>query len=150
MNIIQKLRQWSTPLGAVFIGLLGATLIYTAATESLHLVHVRAVGKAAVVEPIEQYTRHRVRKVTTFSALIGFTTERGEHVQRERTFPNELLADFEAGHPVTVLYDPAQPTQFVFARDDWPWFEIITGLGLLSLSGWRLWSIWREKQGNSG
>jgi hypothetical protein len=50
----------------------------------------------------------------------------GNVVTRRRSFPEELLADFRSGTPVKVIYDPTDPSEFVFEKEKPSWFLILT------------------------
>lgn len=104
------------------------------AQEYMALSKVRSVGVAAEVEPITDYTRRKRRGSETYSAEFTFTTEEGREVSKRRPFPKELLADFENGEPVTVLYDPRSPSRFVFEKESASWTPFLMGGGFLLVS----------------
>jgi Protein of unknown function (DUF3592) len=104
------------------------------AQEYMALSKVRSVGVAAEVEPITDYTRRKSRGSETYSAEFTFTTEEGREVSKRRPFPKELLADFENGEPVIVLYDPRSPSRFVFEKESAEWTPFLMGGGFLLVS----------------
>lgn len=91
----------------------------------------RAIGVSATVDPIASYTKRRSRGSTTYSADFSFKTSAGDTVHRRRTFPSALLADFENSRPVTVVYDPRNPSDFVFEKESASWIPFAMGAGFL-------------------
>ena len=104
------------------------------AQEYMALSKVRSVGIAAEVEPITDYTRRKRRGSETYSAEFTFTTDEGREISKRRPFPQELLQDFENGEPVTVLYDPRNPSNFVFEKESASWTPFLMGGGFLLVS----------------
>ncbi|MFZ6643165.1 DUF3592 domain-containing protein [Undibacterium sp. TC4M20W] len=93
-------------------------------SERSSLAHMKAIGKTAVVDPIKDYTRRK----SIYTAEFSFTTEKGEKITAKHSFPSELIADFEAGRPVSVLYDPNRPHEFVFEKEKASWYMVIGGI----------------------
>ena len=77
-----------------------------------------------MVDPISTYSKGK----SFYSAQFSFTTDQGEKVSRYRSFPSELLADFESGRPVIVLYDPKKPEDFIFEKEKMPWVMVLGGI----------------------
>jgi hypothetical protein len=101
---------------------------------SRDIAHTRSVGIAAVVDLIESYTRTKRRGHTTVSSTFTFRTARGRVVTRTRSFPEELIRNFEAGVPVTVLYDPANPYEFIFENENASWVPFAFGAGFIAVA----------------
>jgi Protein of unknown function (DUF3592) len=104
------------------------------AQEYMELSSIRSVGVVAEVEPITDYTRRKRRGSEVYSAQFRFTTAEGREVGKRRPFPKELLADFENGAPVKVLYDPRSPSRFVFEKESASWTAFLMGGGFLLVS----------------
>lgn len=102
----------------------GLTFMGAGFSERSSLAHLKSIGKPAVVDPISNYTKRK----SGYSAEFTFTTEKGEKITRNRSFPSELVADFEAGRPVSVLYDPSHPQEFVFEKETPSWYMVFGGI----------------------
>jgi len=102
----------------------GAAILAIGFQEKASIDNVRVVGKVAVVEPVETYTRRKSKGRETFSAEFTFTTQEGKVIKKRRPFPRVLLADIQNHVPVTVLYDPANPSQFVFEKEQTDWLPL--------------------------
>jgi hypothetical protein len=113
-NILLKII--GVTVGIVFVG-------YGLAERS-SLSHIKSIGKPAVVEPIQSYTKRK----STYTAEFTFLTEKGQKIIKKQSFPSELVADFEAKVPVKVLYDPSNPSEFVFEKESTSWLLIIGGI----------------------
>jgi hypothetical protein len=103
-------------VGIVFVGY--------GLTERSAFSHIKSIGKPAVVEPIQSYTKRK----STYAAEFTFLTEKGQKITKKQSFPSELVADFEAQVPVKVLYNPANPSEFVFEKESASWLLIIGGI----------------------
>lgn len=57
-------------------------------------------------------------------------TEAGAEIRQRRSFPEEVLADLNAGVPVKVYYDLSDPSHLVFEKDSPSWIPIIGGIGI--------------------
>ena len=112
----------------------GLVFFVTGVKERSALSRTKAVGVAAVVEPVANYTKRRSSGSTTYTAEFTFKTDTGSVVTRRRSFPEELLADFRSGTPVKVIYDPRDPSEFVFEKEKPSWFLILAGSGFLVAS----------------
>lgn len=106
--------------------IVGIFFVYTGITERSNLNRVKSIGKAATVQPIQRYTKRR----TIYSAEFTFMTEGGQQVTQTRSFPEELIKDFESGTPVRILYNPANPREFVFEKETPSWFPAVFGVGI--------------------
>lgn len=111
----------------------GATMLAIGFQEKAAIDHVQSVGKVAVVEPVDSYTRRKSKGMDTYSADFTFTTEDGRVIKKRRPFPELLLADFQNGVPVKVLYDPANPADFVFEKEQPDWLPM--GMGAAFIIG---------------
>lgn len=83
-------------------------------------------------QPIDGYTRTKSRGSTTYTAQFTFKTESGQVISLKRSFPEELLADFKNGTPVKVMYDPRDPTNFVWENEQGSWWPVGLGVGMLA------------------
>jgi hypothetical protein len=127
----------STQRGKVLYKLLGvlaggALLVYGVQGRS-DITRVQKLGKPAVVAPITGYSEYRSRGATTYTAEFRFKTEGGLEIVRKQSFPKELIADFQAGAPVRVLYLPNDPHTFVFEKERPSWLLVALG-GALALA----------------
>jgi hypothetical protein len=98
--------------------------------ERQSLSRMKRVGEAAVVEPITKYMEHSSRGSKTYLGEFHFKTASGREVVQKQSFPEEVLADFKAGTPVKVLYDPRDPYTFVFEKEQPSWMLVIGGVGI--------------------
>ena len=108
--------------GIVFIG--------AGIKERSHVSRLHSYGKVAVVDPIEGYSVRKSRGDKTYSAEFHFTAQNGVKIVKSQSFPEELVADFNAKQPVNVLYDPNNPNDFIFERERASWMMVLGGLGL--------------------
>ncbi|MBC5786148.1 DUF3592 domain-containing protein [Ramlibacter sp. USB13] len=108
--------------GLVFLGV--------GVSERQNLGRVKRTGQEAVVAPIANYTEHRSRGMTTYTAEIRFKTVEGREVTKRSSFPAEALDDFRSGQPVKVLYDPRDPYEFVFEKQKPSWLLIGGGIAM--------------------
>jgi hypothetical protein len=99
--------------------------------ERSRIAHLREVGKSAVVEPIVDYTERTSRGSKTYSANFIFTTDKGQRIERRHTFPGELLTDFENGTPVSVIYNPDGPADFMFESEEASLLPYLMGIGFI-------------------
>ncbi|MFZ6780777.1 DUF3592 domain-containing protein [Undibacterium sp. Ji83W] len=93
-------------------------------SERSSIAHMKSIGKPAVVDPISNYTKRK----SIYTAEFSFTTEKGEKITAKHSFPSELVADFEAGRPVSVLYDPSHPHEFIFEKEKASWYMVLGGI----------------------
>lgn len=120
----RSFRQLAFKTLAILIGIVAIAFAYQ---DRSALNRVKSVGKPAIVEPITNYTRMKSRGSTTYTAQFAFKTEEGQAISQKRSFPEELLEDFERGIPVKVLYDPRNPHEFVFEKETASWFIFVFG-----------------------
>jgi len=102
----------------------GLAFIVAGFSERSSISHMKSIGKPAVVDPITNYTKRK----SIYTAQFSFTTEKGEKITAKHSFPSELIADFEAGRPVTVLYNPSQPHDFIFEKEKASWVMVVGGI----------------------
>jgi Protein of unknown function (DUF3592) len=111
--------------------LVGLAFLVLGFKERNAINRTRAVGAAAVVEPIKDYTVSKSKGSSTYSASFTFKTESGQAISKRRPFPEELLSDFERGRDVKVLYDPKNPSDFVFEKESASWLPMLVGVAFL-------------------
>jgi hypothetical protein len=109
----------------------GVAFIIFGIQERLALRHTRSGGMAAVVDPIDGYSKRRSKGLTTYSAEFTFKTATGQVVVKRRTFPEELIKDFEQRRPVKVVYDPRSPSDFVFEKESASWIPPLVGTAFI-------------------
>lgn len=112
----------------------GLTLIFFGFQERSDLSRIQKQGKRTIVEPIAQYKEVKRKGSTRYSAEFHFTTEDGQQIVTHHSFPAEVLADFEAGRPVEIVYLPGDPRTFAFAREKNSWTLVFTGIILAALA----------------
>ena len=97
---------------------------------------LKRVGEPATVRPIQNYTAHKQRGRTNYMATFNYKTATGSEVNRAKSFPEEVLKEFEAGRPVKIFYDPRNPSEFVFEKEDPGWLLVVGGvvIGVLALA----------------
>jgi hypothetical protein len=123
-------------LYAIVAFLIGGFFIYSGAQERLALSKLKKVGERVEVETPDGYTEHKKSGSSTYTAEFKFSTAKGVAVQRKKSFPEALIADFENGTPVYVLYDPANPYEFVFEKEEPEWFLILFGIAFVGGALW--------------
>jgi hypothetical protein len=106
--------------------IVGLFFAYSGFSERSNLNHIRSVGKIAIVQPIDSYTKRK----SIYSAEFTFITEGGEKVTQRHSFPQELLKDFDSRTPVRVIYNPSNPREFIFEKESASWLTVVTGLGI--------------------
>ncbi len=109
---------------------IGVVLVGYGISERSSLGDAKKIGRPAIVEPIKNYTKYK----STYTSEFTFTTEKGEKITKKQSFPSELIADFEAGTPVTVLYNPSSPSEFVFEKEKPSWFLVFGGIAFVAVS----------------
>jgi hypothetical protein len=108
----------------------GLAFVFFGFQERSSLSRMKSIGQAAIVQPIAGYTQHKSKGSTTYTAEFTFKTESGSVITRKRSFPEELIKDFESKIPVKVLYDPRNPSEFVFEKETASWFLIGIGFAI--------------------
>jgi hypothetical protein len=111
--------------GVVFIGF--------GIDERRTITGVKSFGRTAIVEPIEGYSARKSKGMTTYTSEFTFKTDDGRVVTRKKSFPEELIKDFESRTPVKVYYDPRYPSEFVFEKENPSWLPI--GMGVAFVIG---------------
>jgi len=110
--------------------IIGIVCVVVGVSERSSIQRLQASGKTAIVAPIGEYTERTRKGSHTYTAEFTFETENGSKITKSKSFPKELLADFEAGTPVKVFYDPRDPAEFVFEKDEPSWFVVLAGVGM--------------------
>ena len=95
------------------------------------ITNIQKHGTRATVEPIADYTEFKQGGSSTFTAEFHFKTEDGRDIVQKRSFPEEVLIDFNAGKPVQIFYLPNDPGTFVFAAEKPGWGLVIGGFVFL-------------------
>jgi hypothetical protein len=109
------------------VGLIcGIAFVVAGVNERSDIARIKSTGKVAAVEPISGYTKRK----STYTAEFTFVTEDGRKITKKQSFPSELVKDFEANAPVNVVYNPANPSEFVFEKQQPEWFLIVAGIGV--------------------
>jgi len=125
----------SRSYGKVLFKLLGAiaalVFIGYGLKERNEITSIQKRGKTATVQPIANYTQFKKGGSSTYTAEFRFKTEEGREIVQKHSFPEEVLADFNAGKPVQIVYLPNDPSTFVFASEKPGWMLVIVGSVLL-------------------
>jgi len=111
--------------------LAGIAVIVMSWQDYSELRRMKKIGVAAVVEPITSYTERKSKRSRTLSATINFKTTDGRKVSRNHTFDSDVLEDFKNNVPVRVLYDPANPNEFIFEKQSFSMWIFAFGAGLI-------------------
>ena len=123
-------------LYAILAFLIGGFFLYTGVQERMTISKLKKVGERVEVETPDGYTEHKKSGSTTYTAEFKYQTKGGQPVQKKKSFPKELIADFENGTPVYLLYDPANPSEFVFEKEEPEWFLILFGVVFMAGAVW--------------
>ena len=105
----------------------GIAFVVFGFTERSSISRIKSLGQTAIVEPIDSYKKHK----RTYTATFSFKTHAGQQISTNRSFPKDLIQDFEAGKPVKIFYDPNSPSEFVFEKEDGSWFTVLGGAGII-------------------
>jgi hypothetical protein len=101
-----------------FLGIAaGIVFIVVGYKEKSQFAHIKSVGKTAIVDPIDSYTEHRQGGNYQYYAEFTFITDSGTVIKQKHKFPKEVIEDFKNGRPVNVLFDPKNPSDFIFEKD---------------------------------
>jgi len=111
--------------------LLGLVVLVMSVQDRRALSRTQSHGKTAIAEPVGTYTERRSRTGTTYTGTFTFKTEGGQTFTVKRSFPEEVLMDFKRGAPVKVMYDPRDPSEFVWEKERGSWWGVGLGLGVL-------------------
>jgi len=122
-------RQWIFRIAAIVVGL---TALVFGMKEVSAARRLRSVGEVAVVQPIGGYTAHKSRGSTTYTAEFRFETTTGRKISKKHSFPEELLPELERGAPINVLYDPQNPSDFMFESEGASWLPVGMGVGFIA------------------
>jgi hypothetical protein len=123
-------------LYAVLAFLIGGFFLWTGVQERMTISKLKKVGERVEVETPDGYTEHKKSGSTTYTAEFKFQTSDGRAIQKKKSFPKELIADFENGVPVYLLYDPRDPSEFVFEKEEPEWFLILFGVVFMAGAVW--------------
>lgn len=114
--------------------IVGVVFLVYGVVERSSVSRIKSGGETAVVQPITEYTMHKSRGNITYTAQFTFRTSSGVKVTRKTSFPKEILEDFQHQRPVKVFYDPRDPREFVFEKQESSWFLVGTGMGIALLA----------------
>jgi hypothetical protein len=106
--------------------IVGIVFVVMGFNQRSDIARIKSHGKVVAVKPIDGYTKRK----STYTAEFTFVTEEGRTITKKQSFPSELVKDFESNTPVDVVYNPADPSEFVFEKEKPEWFLIIAGVGL--------------------
>lgn len=67
---------------------------------------LKKVGDRVEVETPDGYTEHKKSGSTTYTAEFKYQTTDGRAIQKKKSFPKELIADFENGTRFTFSTIP--------------------------------------------
>jgi len=98
--------------------------------ERSSIAKMKSTGHVAIVQPIKNYTESKSGGSSIYLAEFRFQTDSGKEVVQKHSFPEELIEDFKAGVPVRVLYDPNDPSTFVFEKERASWWLVLVGAGV--------------------
>jgi hypothetical protein len=91
-------------------------------------VRLKKMGHVAVLDRVQEYTDRSQKGMHTYTAELSFKTEAGNQVRFKHSFPESALDDFKAGVPVSVYYDPNDPSEISFAKESANWWMTIGGV----------------------
>ena len=123
-------------LYAILAFLIGGFFLWTGVQERLTISKLKKVGERVEVETPDGYTEHKKSGSTTYTADFKFQTVDGRAIEKKKSFPKELITDFENGTPVYLLYDPSEPSEFVFEKEEPEWFLILFGVVFMAGAVW--------------
>ena len=123
-------KSWRLALRIV-AALLGLIVLVMSVQDRRALSRTQTYGKTAIAQPVGTYTERQSRTGTTYTGQFTFKTESGHTVTVKRSFPEEVLADFKRGVPVKVMYDPRDPSEFVWEKERGSWWGVGLGTGVL-------------------
>lgn len=120
--------QWLFRLAALIAGL---AILVSTVTEHRSATRLKTVGRIALVDPIDSYTRQIRAGSTVYSARVTFYTATGRPVSQYHRVPKEAIDQFKRGGQVRVIYDPERPSFFAFENEVADWSAAGIGAGLL-------------------
>jgi hypothetical protein len=125
----EKTRTFRQAAFRLLFIVVGIVALVTAFQEFSSISHLKTTGVSAVVDPVMVAPQHRsARRSATFTAEISFRTAQGQPVTRTRSFSRDVMDEFDNGRPVNILYDPKNPSEFMFEKESWPWSWLLAGL----------------------
>ncbi|MDE2421186.1 MAG: hypothetical protein KGO49_08430 [Gammaproteobacteria bacterium] len=108
---MQKVVLLGALLAAIF---LGAIYIYSAESD---IIRIQYTGERAIVDPIGDYDKTGMSfGEDIYSATFHFKTADGRTIDKERSFPSELIDDIKNNQPIVVCYRPNDPENFFFEK----------------------------------
>ena len=122
-----------TTLYPILAVIAGIVFIGAGISENRHVSRLKRFGTAAIVIPPESYIDHTKNGLHTYTADISFKTAEGGTISGKHSLPSEALDAMKADRPVTVYYDPREPTDFVFEQDSATYW--MPALGAMFLVG---------------
>jgi hypothetical protein len=123
-------KQRGKLLFKILGALVGVVFLIAGFNERSELSSLHKRGKRAVVEPIGQFQEFKKSGSSTYTAEFRFKTEDGRQMAVKHSFPEEVLADFKAGKPVEIIYQPSDPNNFVFANQKASWTLVAIGVAI--------------------
>jgi len=109
----------------------GLVFIVAGISANHHLSRLKRFGTSAEVIPPDSYTDHNHNGSHTFTGQIRFKLADGGEITRNHSIPEKALDSMKAGQPVTVLYDPRDPTDFVFTQEESEYWMALLGVGMI-------------------
>lgn len=122
--------QWLFRLAALVIG---GVVLFSAVTDHRTATRLKTVGRFALADPIDSYTRQIRAGSTVYTARVTFYTAAGRPVSQYHRVPKEAIDQFKRGAQVRVIYDPETPSRFAFENEVSDWSVAGMGAGLLLL-----------------
>lgn len=110
--------------------LVGLVFVIFGVRERLEYSRTRSRGLRAVVDPVTEFQQFGNRGSPTYTAEFSFKTPDGQQVKTKHSFSADVLDAFKAGRPVEIIFEPSNPTVFVFANESAPWTLVLIGVGL--------------------
>lgn len=108
---MQKVILLGVLLAALF---LGAVYIYSAESG---IIRIQYTGERAIVEPVSDYEKTDMSiGEDIYVATFHFKTADGRTIDKERSFPSELLNDIKNNQPIVVCYRSNDPENFFFEK----------------------------------
>ena len=109
----------------------GFVLIGAAVGENHRISRLKRYGTAATVIPPESYTDHIRKGQHTFTAEIAFKIADGNTMKSSHSVPEAAIDAMKAHQPVTVYYDPRDPSEFVFDADAPDYWMPVLGVAIM-------------------
>src|SRR5438105_4033131 len=84
----------------------GLAFVVAGFHERSDINRIKKLGHTAVVEPITTYQEFKSSGSSTYTAEFHFKTDKDQNIVQKHSFPQEHIADFNAGTPVRIYYLP--------------------------------------------